>query len=113
MTEHKINVKSMALGRAASEVAKVIIGKDSANYAPNRLSDNKVLVQNIESIKITGRKLAQKRYYRHSGYIGKLKSKSLDELYSADVKKVFTKTVRGMLPQNRLGDQMIKKMRFE
>lgn len=113
MIEHKIDIKGMALGRAASEVAKVIIGKDSTSYAPNKLSENKVVVSNVESIVFSGRKSIQKKYYRHSGKIGNLKEITLEDKFKLDPKKTFTDTVRGMLPKNRLAAEMIKKMRYE
>ena len=113
MIEHKINLEGRPLGRAASEVAKMIIGKDSTDYAPNKLSQNKVIAQNVEKIIFSGRKLTQKKYYKHSGYIGRLKESTLDEMYKKDAKKLFTKTVRGMLPKNKLSSEMIKKLRYE
>lgn len=113
MIEHKIDLENMALGRAASEVAKVIIGKDSVDYAPNKISQNKVIVLNVEKLVFSGRKSIQKKYYKHSGYIGKLKSKTLDDQFRKDARKLFTSTVRGMLPKNRLASEMIKKLRYE
>ena len=113
MNEHKIDIKGMALGRAASEVAKILIGKDSTSYAPNKLPDNRVVVSNVESIVFSGRKAIQKKYYRHSGKIGNLKEEVLEDRFKADAKKTFTHTVKGMLPKNKLAAEMIKKMRYE
>lgn len=103
----------MPLGRAASEVAKLIIGKNDPSYAPNKLSESVVTVVNVDKLSFSGRKLIQKKYYSHSGYIGNLKEKSLSDSFQDDPKKLFTQTVKGMLPKNRLGAQMIKKLRFE
>lgn len=113
MIEHKINLTGLPMGRAASEVAKLIIGKNSPDYAPNKLSDAIVIVSNVDKLSFSGRKLIQKKYYTHSGYIGNLKEKSLEASFQEDPKKLFAKTVKGMLPKNRLGSQMIKKLRFE
>lgn len=113
MKEHKIDITGQVLGRAASEVAKIIIGKDSPDYAPNKLSENKVIVVNIDKLYFSGRKAIQKKYYSHSGYIGSLKEKSLDDEFKADPKKLFTRTVKGMLPKNKLAKEMIKKLRYE
>jgi large subunit ribosomal protein L13 len=113
MIEHKIDLTGKPLGRAASEVAKLIIGKDSSDYAPNKLSDNKVTVMNVDKIIFSGRKLIQKKYYKHSGYIGSLKVKPLEEQFRTDAKKLFTGTVKGMLPKNKLASQMIKKLKYE
>jgi len=113
MIEFKIDVKGKSLGRAASEVAKVIIGKDSTDYAPNILSQNKVIVSNVELVRFTGRKSIQKKYYSHSGHIGKLKEKALEDKFKFNAKALFTDTVMGMLPKNKLRSEMIKKLRYE
>lgn len=113
MIEYKIDLTGKAMGRAASEVAKLIIGKNKTDYAPNKLSDSIVVASNVDKLVFSGRKLIQKQYSTHSGYIGNLRQKSLDDEYKADPKRVFTKTVKGMLPKNRLAAQMIKKLRYE
>ena len=113
MNEYKLDVNGMPMGRAASEVAKLIIGKNKTDYAPNKLSDAIVVVSNVDKLSFSGRKLIQKKYYTHSGYIGNLKEKSLEDKFEVDPKKLFTQTVKGMLPHNRLGSQMIKKLRYE
>ena len=113
MIEHKIDLAGKPLGRAASEVAKLIIGKDSPDYAPNKLSENRVTATKVDKLAFSGRKLIQKKYYKHSGYIGRLKEKPLEDKFREDAKKLFTGTVKGMLPKNKLAAQMIKKLKYE
>jgi large subunit ribosomal protein L13 len=113
MNEVKIDVIGMSYGRAATIVAAALIGKDKTDFAYNRLCGDTVIVSNVEKLTITGRKAAQKTYYKHSGYIGNLKEKSLGKLYAENPKLLFAKTVKGMLPHNKLADQMIKKLKFE
>ena len=100
----------MTFGRAASEVAKLIISKDMCDYAPNKLPDIEVTVENINQLRFTGRKMINKQYYKHSGYIGNLKQTSLESEYETNPNRLFKKCVKSMLPKNKLAREMIKKL---
>ena len=113
MNQIIVDVEGKSLGRAASEIAKILIGKDKTNFAYNRICGEAVLVKNVDKIVFTGRKETQKSYYRHSGYLGNLKEFKLADSYAKDPKEFFSKTVKGMLPKNKLQDKMIKKLKFE
>lgn len=113
MNEVKIDVTGMSYGRAATQVATMLIGKNKTDFAYNKLCGDAVTVSNVSKLTITGRKASQKSYYKHSGYIGNLKEKSMGKLFGDNPKLLFTSTVKGMLPKNKLADQMIKKLKFE
>lgn len=110
MTKETIDVKNMKLGRAASEVAKLIIGKHLTDYSPNKLPDIQIEVENVDRLQFSGRKMINKKYFKHSGYIGNLKEYSLEDKYKSNPEKLFKKCVKSMLPKNKLADQMIKKL---
>ncbi len=108
-----MDVKGKSLGRAASEAAVILRGKTSADFAPNRAPKLKLAVENIDDIKITGNKLKQKEYARHSGYPGSLKFTKLeDAIAKKGIKYVFERAVEGMLPKNRLRNEMMKNLSF-
>ena len=113
MNEVKIDVIGMSYGRAATAVASALIGKNKTDFAYNRLCGDTVIVSNVDKLTITGRKSSQKAYYKHSGYIGNLCEKPMGKLYAENPKLIFAKTVKGMLPHNKLAAQMIKKLKFE
>jgi len=110
MIKKTIDVKDMAFGRAASEVAKLIIGKHMSDYAPNKLPDIQVMVENIDQLRFTGRKMINKKYFKHSGYIGNLKQKTLEAEYETNPGRLFKNCVKSMLPKNKLADKMIRKL---
>jgi len=101
------------LGRAASEVAKVLLGKGELDYAPNRVFSCELTVRNANKLKISAKKLQQKEYFTHSGYIGNLRRYQLKDLAAADMKKVFYRVVRGMLPANKLRNERLKNLKIE
>lgn len=113
MNEVRIDVIGMSFGRAASQVAAVLIGKGKTDFAYNKLCGDTVIVANVNKLTITGRKASQKSYYKHSGYIGNLKEEKMGKLYTENPKLAFTSTVKGMLPKNKLADKMIKRLKFE
>ena len=113
MSEVRIDVTGMSFGRAASEVAKALIGKEKTDFAYNKVCGEVIIVSNVDKLTITGRKAAQKSYYKHSGYIGNLKETKMGERYEANPQLAFSATVKGMLPKNRLADRMIKRLKFE
>ena len=106
-----INAEGKTLGRLASEIAKILKGKHKPIYSPHLDCGDYVIVINAEKIRVTGRKLDQKIYYRHSGYPGGLKSITLREQLARHPERVIKAAVKGMLPKNRLGRKMLKKLK--
>ncbi len=107
---HLIDASSKALGRLASEAALILQGKNKANYVPYLDNGDFVVVTNASSVKVTGKKMQQKKYVRHSGYPGGLKVETLVSLKDRRPEEVIRHAVRGMLPKTKLGDKMIKKL---
>jgi large subunit ribosomal protein L13 len=106
-----VDAKGKTLGRLASEIAKVLRGKNKPIYTPHLDTGDYVIVVNAEKIHVTGKKLDQKFYHRHSGYPGGLTSISLREQLKRHPTRVIRSAVWGMLPHNRLGRAMIKKLK--
>lgn len=106
-----VDAEGKTLGRLASEIAKILQGKHKPIYTPHLDCGDYVVVINAEKIKVTGRKLDQKIYYRHSGYPGGLKSINLRDQLAKHPELVLEAAVRGMLPKNRLGRRMLKKLK--
>ncbi|OGZ26687.1 MAG: 50S ribosomal protein L13 [Candidatus Nealsonbacteria bacterium RIFOXYB1_FULL_40_15] len=107
---HTIDAKGKILGRLATEIAVLLRGKDNPCFALNKDEGGVVVVQNADMIKVTGKKDQQKLYYRHSGYLGGLKSVPYSEL---GPKNALKKAVYGMLPKNKLRAEQIKRLKFE
>jgi len=99
------------LGRFASEIAQILRGKRKPIYSPHLDVGDHVIVINASKIQVTGKKADQKIYWRHSGYPGGLKATPFKELLAKKPERVIEKAVRGMLPHNRLGRKMIKKLK--
>lgn len=106
-----VDAEGKTLGRLASEIAKILRGKHKPIYTPHLDCGDYVVVINAEKIRVTGRKLDQKIYYHYSGYPGGLKSISLRDQLQKHPERVLEAAVRGMLPKNRLGRKMIKKLK--
>ncbi len=106
-----VDAEGQTLGRLASEIAKILKGKHKPIYAPNLDTGDFVIVVNAEKVHVTGRKMDQKLYHRHSGYPGGLKSITLREQLSRHPTRVIRSAVRGMLPHNRLGRSMLRKLK--
>lgn len=106
-----VDADGKTLGRLASEVAKIIRGKHKPIYTPHVDTGDHVVIINAEKIQLTGKKLDQKMYRTHSLYPGGLKEVPYREFLAKKPEKVVYEAVRGMLPHNRLGRQMIKKLR--
>jgi len=106
-----VDAQGKTLGRLASEIAKILRGKRKPIYVPHLDCGDYVIVVNAEKVRITGKKLDQKFYYRHSGYPGGLKSINLRDQLQKHPTRVLEAAVRGMLPKNRLGRAMIKKLK--
>jgi len=110
---HNIDATDKILGRLATEIAVLLRGKHRPNFNPAKDEGDVVVVKNIEKIKVTGNKMADKKYYRHSGYLGKLKETPLEKLFKTKPQEVLRKAVMGMLPKNRLRSRIIKRLKIE
>lgn len=106
-----IDAEGKALGRLASEVASILRGKHKPVFTPNVDTGDHVIVINAEKVVLTGKKLENKYYYRHSGYAGGIKGTRYDKLMDQKPEFVVYLAVKGMLPHNRLGRVMLKKLR--
>src|SRR3990167_4852349 len=105
-----IDARSKKLGRVASEIAAILQGKKSVYYEPRLAGQYQVVVENIKALEFSGNKLTQKRYYRHTGYMGHLKSKTLEEVFEKDPAGVLRQAVERMLPKNFLRAKRIKRL---
>ena len=105
-----VDAEGKTLGRLASEIAKVLRGKNKAIYTPHVDTGDYVIVINAEKIKVTGKKLDQKIYYHHSEYVGGMKETTLKEMLAKKPERVIELAVKGMLPKGPLGRQMYKKL---
>ena len=108
---HVIDATDKVLGRLASEVARLLMGKDKPMFSRHLDTGDYVVVVNAEKVHISGNKLEQKLYYRHSGYPGGFKSIPLEDMLKNKPTWVIEHAVRGMLPKNRLGNSMMKKLK--
>ena len=105
-----VDATDMTLGRLASNVANVLRGKNKPIYTPNIDTGDYVIVINAEKIKVTGKKMDQKIYYRHSDYVGGMKETTLKEQLAKKPESVIEMAVKGMLPKGPLGRQMYTKL---
>jgi len=108
---HVIDASDKVLGRLATQVASLLMGKHKPMFSPNLDTGDFVVILNAEKIRTTGSKAKQKLYYRHSGYPGGLKSTSLEKMMQTNPARVIEHAVKGMLPHNRLGAKMVKKLK--
>ena len=106
-----IDVTDKVLGRVATKIADRIRGKDKPTYTPHTDGGDYVVVINAEKIKVTGSKYEDKKYYSHSLYPGGLKTKTFRELNETKPERIIEEAVKGMLPKNKLGKQMFKKLK--
>jgi len=109
----KIDVENKVLGRVASEIAKILQGKHKPNFRPEKPGEEIIEVENIDKIKITGKKFKDKVYYHYTGYPGGLKKDTLEELFKKNPGEVLKRAVFGMLPKNRLRKQRIKRLKIK
>jgi large subunit ribosomal protein L13 len=105
-----VDAKDKVLGRLATEIATRLRGKHKAEFAPHMDNGDFIIVINADQIKVTGNKISQKVYYRHTGHIGGLKETTLQEMLNKKPEDVIVKAVRGMLPKSALGYQLITKL---
>ena len=107
-----IDAEKAILGRLASKVASILKGKHKPSYLPHVDNGDYIVVVNAKNINVTGNKLEGKIYYKHSGYVGNLKSICLGDMLKKDPSHVIKNAVKGMLPKNSLGRSMIKKLKI-
>lgn len=107
---HLIDAKNKILGRLSTDVAKILTGKNKSNFVPYLDLGDNVVVVNASGVKVTGKKEAQKKYVRHSGYPGGLRVEKLSDLRLRNPEEIIIHAVKGMVPKNKLGRQMLKKL---
>ena len=107
-----VDAQDQVLGRLASQIAHRLRGKHKPEFAPHMDNGDVIVVVNCEKIKVTGAKMTQKNYYRHSGWVGGLKATALGDMLAEKPERVLMAAVRGMLPKNRLGRAMLKKLKI-
>jgi large subunit ribosomal protein L13 len=106
-----VDANGQTLGRLATQIADALRGKNKPEYTPHCDTGDFVIVVNAEKISVTGNKRQEKRYYRHSGYPGGLRSRTLEEMLDRRPEEVIRKAVKGMLPRNRLGRAQLTKLK--
>lgn len=109
---YKIDATDKTIGELAVKISNILRGKDKPDFLPYKDGGDFVVVDNIQKVKFTGKKLNQKTYYRHSGYLGHLKSIPLKRMFEKKPKEVLRKAVLGMLPKNKLRDKFIKRLKI-
>lgn len=107
---HIIDVKGKVLGRISTEIAKLLIGKQKPYFVSHLDCGDYVVVTNAKDVVLTGKKETGKKYYRHSGYPGGFKTETLDKLRQRKPEEIIIHAVKGMLPQNKLRDRMLKRL---
>ena len=108
---HVIDAEGQTLGRLATRIATILNGKHNPLYVPHLLTGDFVVVTNAEKIRVTGDKMRQKRYYRHSGYHGGLTERTMQQVMDSHPDRVIKQAVKGMLPRNSLGRKMLKRLK--
>jgi len=106
-----VDAEGQVLGRLASQVATILRGKHKPIYTPHMDVGDHVIIINAEKIRVTGKKAKQKKYFRHSGYPGGVRFETFTELMNRHPERILEKAIKGMLPHNRLGRKMFKKLK--
>ena len=106
-----VDAKDKVLGRLASRVASILRGKDKVIFSPHQDTGDEVIVINARYVKVTGKKMADKVYKRYSAYPGELNTETLETMMKKNPGYVITHAVKGMLPKNKLGEKLLKKLR--
>ena len=107
-----IDASGKSMGRLAADIAVILRGKDKPTFVPNKDEGDFVAVKNADKIKFTGKKLEQKIYFRHTGYMGGLKEVIMGEVFAKEPGEVLRRAVWGMLPKNKLRPKQIKRLKF-
>ena len=110
---HTIDVSGKVLGRIAVQIAVLLRGKHKPDFVPYRDMGDFVIVKNVAKLKITGKKMEQKKYFHHSGYLGGVKEIPFKKIFKTNPAEILRKAVFGMLPKNKLRAEQIKKLKFE
>lgn len=110
---HTIDATDKVLGRLASQIAVLLRGKDKVDFMPHKDEGGIIVVKNIKNLKVTGKKMEQKKYYHHSGYLGGLKAIPMKTIFKTKPEELLKEAVLGMLPKNKLRAKMIKRLKFE
>lgn len=108
---HQLDASKVILGRLATQIAHLLLGKHRSDFAPNKVAPVFVVVTNTDQLQVTGNKLTQKAYHRFSGYPGGLKTRTLQEQMERDSRKVISDAVFGMLPKNSLRPKRMKHLK--
>ena len=106
-----LDATDKTLGRLSAKISSILMGKNKAQYTPHNDLGDYIVVINAEKVNVTGNKDIQKKYYRHSGYPGGLKSSSFSEIIEKSPEDIILKAVKGMLPKNKLSNSMISKLK--
>ena len=109
---YEIDAEGKILGKIAAEIAVRLMGKHKPSYTPHVDGGDYVVVMNADKFAVTGNKMLDKKYYRHSGYPGGLKVRNLEEMLEKKPTEVIRKAVERMLPKNKLGNQMINRLKI-
>ena len=109
--EHTIDAKNQVLGRLATRVAVLLRGKNKSDFAPNKDIGDFVTVKNVAKVKISGKKMDQKTYFSHSGFLGGERNIPMAKVFSSDPGEILRKAVFGMLPKNKLRSRQIKRLK--
>ncbi|MFA5878367.1 MAG: 50S ribosomal protein L13 [Candidatus Staskawiczbacteria bacterium] len=110
---HIIDADGKVLGRLATEIAVLLRGKGKPDFVLNQDMGDVVIIKNAGKMKITGKKIEQKKYHHHTGYLGNLKTETLKVLFPSNPGEVLRRAVFGMLPKNRLRPKQIKRLKFQ
>jgi large subunit ribosomal protein L13 len=110
--DYKIDAKGKRLGRLATEAARILQGKHKPDFAPNRVTEDRVVIENVEKIEVGGNKETTKMYYRHTGYMGHLKERTYAEQFAKSPEKVVREAIRCMLPKNFLNARRMNRIVF-
>jgi large subunit ribosomal protein L13 len=108
---HVIDADGKVVGRLASRVASILRGKDKPIFTPHVDTGDYVVIVDADKVRFTGKKLEQKAYYHHSGFIGGIKKETAKDIMNETPERIILSAVRGMLPKNRLGRQLFKKLK--
>lgn len=111
--DYIIDAKNKKLGRLASEIAVILQGKKNPKYNPRLVGEDRVILKNYKELDIPEKKMKEKKYYRHTGHVGHLKIKTLEQKWQKDPKWVIREAVRKMLPKNKLNSRRLKNLIFQ
>lgn len=111
--DYIIDAKNKKLGRLASEIAVILQGKKNPKYNPRLVGEDRVILKNYKELDISEKKMKEKKYYHHTGYVGHLKIKTLEQKWQKDPKWVIREAVRKMLPKNKLNSRRLKNLIFQ